>query len=226
MPDDDRFRHHLPALAASALVTLAMTAASSWFGTLGTLAGLGGGCLISGTGTWWTERAIRRSAAIAAAKRRARQRKGRELTAGETAVIEMTYAARTHRPRHAWWKRALGLAAVSAVTALLTLSLLEHIAGKPIADVVRDRPGHGTTLSRWRWTGPAPLGPASGLPPTHLASTTGRLPGTPVTGTAAPQPDATPDPAPDPAAPGTGSSASATAAPETPTPPTDAPSPP
>jgi hypothetical protein len=159
---EDRFRNHLPALAASGLMTIVMSFASSYFGRAGTLIGLGGGCLLSGTGAWWTERALRKSAAIARAKAAARRaRGGRELTAQETMIIEKVHGS---RQRGIGWKRISGLAVAGLLAAVFTVTVLEHAVGKPVSDVVRDRPGHGTTFGRV--TGPAPLGtPAPAVSP-------------------------------------------------------------
>ena len=63
----ETFRSHLPALAAAATGTfIAAVAGSHLFGTAGTKYALIGGSMISGTVSWWGERAIRRAHAIAA----------------------------------------------------------------------------------------------------------------------------------------------------------------
>jgi hypothetical protein len=64
----ETFRSHLPAIAAATLGTVLAAVLGSLMGTAGTIAGMVIGSLASGTISWWAERGIRQSAAVAAAR--------------------------------------------------------------------------------------------------------------------------------------------------------------
>jgi hypothetical protein len=141
--DNERFRDHAPAVAATAIMTIAVTVGTSYLGVAGTLAGLAAGSLISGAGAWWAEKAIRRSAAVTAARARAARAKGRPLSDSETRLIRQVHGSRQYG---IGWGRIAALAAAGLLIALAAVTVTEHLAGKPVADLVTHRGGHGTTL--------------------------------------------------------------------------------
>jgi hypothetical protein len=139
-----RFTAHVPALAASAGGTVLAAVAASYLGPLGTIGGMLAGSILSGSAAWWIERALRRSTDLARAKAKAvRQRGGRPLTEHETQVITAIVHDR-HRHRH--WKPLAGIAAGALIIAAGTITMWEIAAGRPVAAIVQDKPGHGLTL--------------------------------------------------------------------------------
>src|SRR5260370_30988738 len=64
----ETFRSHLPAIAAATTGTMLAAILGSLIGAAGTIAGMAIGSLASGTFSWWAERGIRRSAALATAR--------------------------------------------------------------------------------------------------------------------------------------------------------------
>ena len=91
--DKETFRSHLPALAASVIATTVAAVISSRFLGPGTRYALIGTPFIFGFTSWWAERGIRRSQAIAKAKLEAQKQRGRPLNPEETSMIEAVHKA-------------------------------------------------------------------------------------------------------------------------------------
>ncbi len=166
----DRFRSHFPALAASAVMTVVVATATSYLGVGGTILGMAGGSILSGAGAWWGERALKRSAELAQAKARAARVKGRPLTPAETQLIEAARDRRDRNRGHPGWRLAGALAAAAFVACAATLTIVEQAVGKPVADIVTGRPGHGTTLGGSAAGTAPPPGPAPAYTPTAAPS--------------------------------------------------------
>jgi len=75
----ESFRSHLPAIAAATTGTVLAAVLGSLIGAAGTIAGMVIGSLASGTCSWWAERGIRRSTALAAARGETIRVRGRQL---------------------------------------------------------------------------------------------------------------------------------------------------
>ena len=93
----ETFRSHLPAIVAATTGTVLAAILGSLIGAAGTIAGMVIGSLASGTCSWWAERGIRRSAALAAARAEVIRARGHQLHPGEDAAV--TQARRGH-PGH------------------------------------------------------------------------------------------------------------------------------
>lgn len=131
----ETFRGHLPALAGSIVGTLlAAIVGSHVGGALGTRYALAVGAMISGTASWYGERAIRRGQAVAQAKLKAAKQRGRELTPEETGIIETINKSRfdwRHRGIH---YRTIGLLALTALTVcLITIVSLNALGSRQVA---------------------------------------------------------------------------------------------
>jgi len=182
-PDTKResFRSHLPAIVAATTGTVLAAILGSLIGTAGTIVGMVIGSLASGTCSWWAERGIRRSTALASARAEAIRARGHPLHPGEDAAAtqdipvtrdaDAVPAVGRHsrsRPRPRW----AGLGAVIAaafVGCALAVTLVEGAAGKPLSAMVQGQPGHGTTLGGGAVGKAAPAKPS----PTSSASTAG-----------------------------------------------------
>jgi hypothetical protein len=199
----ETFRSHLPAIVAATVGTVLATILGSLMGTAGTIAGMTLGSLASGTFSWWTERGIRRSTAIAIARAAAIRARGRPLSPEEDAAVTQVLAAADQdraRPLRRWagprrrWAGPAALAAVAFMACAVTVTLLEQAAGKPLSAVVEGKPGHGTTLGGGGTGGADPASPT----PTPSASTTGpaaTAPASPTPGRGSSSPAASPTPA-------------------------------
>ena len=188
----DTFRSHLPAIVAATTGTVLAAILGSLIGAAGTIVGIVIGSLASGTASWWAERGIRRSAALATARAEALRARGYQLHPGEHAAVTQVdavtqdtapvtpAAAGRHspsRPRRRWAGPVAFIVAAFIGGALL-VTLLEGAAGKPLSAVVRGKPGHGTTLVGGT-VGKAPASPSPATSPTPSSSVTGS--GTPST---------------------------------------------
>jgi hypothetical protein len=164
----ESFRSHLPAIAAATAGTVLATVLGSLIGVAGTLVGIVVGSLLSGTISWWAERGLRRSAAVAAARAEAIRARGRPLRPHEdAAVAEAAMAAedaavvgdaeatgdardpaaspaRSRRRRR--WAGPAAFVIAAFIGCAVPLTLLEHAVGKPLAAVVQGVPGNGSTL--------------------------------------------------------------------------------
>src|SRR6266581_2154337 len=89
----ETFRSHLPAIAAATTGTVLAAILGSLIGAAGTIAGMVIGSLASGTCSWWAERGIRRSAALAAARAEALRVRGRPLHSHQDAAVTQPDAA-------------------------------------------------------------------------------------------------------------------------------------
>jgi hypothetical protein len=157
----ESFRSHLPAIAAATAGTVIATILGSLIGVAGTLVGITIGSLLSGTISWWTERGLRRSAAVAAARADAIRTRGRPLHPDEDAAVARAAAAPDDRGRrHRRWAGPVAFIVAAFIGCAVPLTLLEHAAGKPLSAVVQGVPGHGTTLG----------GGVSGVPASHSPS--------------------------------------------------------
>ena len=143
----ETFRSHLPAIAAAAAGTLLAAVLGSLIGAAGTVAGMAIGSLVSGTCSWWAERGIRRSGAVAAARAAGIGARGRPLRPGEDAAVTRAAVARHDRGRrHRRWAGPAALAAAAFIGCAVAVTLVEQDAGKPLSALVQGKPGHGTTL--------------------------------------------------------------------------------
>lgn len=192
----ESFRSHLPAIVAATTGTVLAAILGSLIGAAGTIAGIVIGSLASGTASWWAERGIRRSAALAAARAEVIRARGHQMHPGEDAVVTQAAAVtqdtaavtraevtRTTpgrhslaRPRRRWAGPAAFIAA-AFIGCAIVVTLLEGVAGKPLSAVVQGKPGHGTTFGGGVVGTAAPASPSpspSGSPsPTPSVSATG-----------------------------------------------------
>ena len=113
VPKPETFRSHLPAIAAAAGTVLAVVL-GSLIGAAGTVAGMAIGSVMSGTCSWWAERGIRRSAAIAAARAGAIRARGRPLRSAATARSSRSCSGVSPFPGLAGGGRAPGQAGAAA----------------------------------------------------------------------------------------------------------------
>jgi len=177
----ETFRSHLPAIVAATTGTVLAAILGSLIGAAGTIAGIVIGSLASGTASWWAERGIRRSAALAAtARAEVIRARGHHLHPGEHAVATQAAAitrdtasasSRHARPRpRLRWAGPAAFIIAAFIGGALVVTLVEGAAGKPLSAVVQGKPGHGHTLfgGTVGKTSPSP-GPSS----TPSASTTG-----------------------------------------------------
>ena len=152
----ETFRSHLPAIVAATTGTVLAAILGSLIGAAGTIAGMVIGSLASGTASWWAERGIRRSAALATARAEAIRARGRPLHPDEDAAVTQA-AVITHdaaaadsgpgRPRsRGRWAGPAAFIVAAFIGCALVVTLLEGAAGKPLSAVVQGKPGHGTTL--------------------------------------------------------------------------------
>src|SRR5215475_11221488 len=82
----DTFRSLLTANVAAATGTVLAAILGSLIGAAGTIVGIVIGSLASGTASWWAERGIRRSAALATARAEVIRARGRQLHPGADAA--------------------------------------------------------------------------------------------------------------------------------------------
>jgi len=91
MPSDsaqpETFRSHLPAIVAATGGTVTAAVLGSLLGTAGTIVGMAIGSLTAGTLSWWAERGIRRSAAMAAAQAEAIRSRSHHLQPDDTVTV-------------------------------------------------------------------------------------------------------------------------------------------
>src|SRR5205823_2429867 len=149
----ETFRSHLPAIVAATTGTVLAAVLGSLVGAAGTIAGMVIGSLASGTCSWWAERGIRRSTALAAARADAVRTRGRPLHPHEDAAVTQPDAAaqdiaaitgaapgRHGRPRPG--RRWAGLALVIAAAFIggaVAVTVVEGAAGKPLSAVVQGK---------------------------------------------------------------------------------------
>lgn len=196
-PKPETFRSHLPAIVAATAGTVSAAVLGSLLGTAGTIVGMAIGSLMAGTLSWWAERGIRRSAAMASAQAEAIRSRSRHLQPDDDAVT-VPASPRARRgdlhpgddavavtgSRHARvrtrrrWAGPVAIAAAAFIGCAIPLTLLEHAAGKPLSAIVQGQPGHGTTLGGGAVGKPAPSrAPTPSPGATSPAATTGATPG-------------------------------------------------
>jgi hypothetical protein len=189
----ESFRSHLPAIAAAAAGTVLATVLGSLIGVAGTLVGIVIGSLLSGTISWWAERGLRRSAAVAAARAEAIKARGRPLHPDEDAAVAQAAvvaqaaavaedaedavvaedaqdaaASPSRSRRRRRWAGPAAFVVAAFIGCAVPLTLLEHAVGKPLSAVVQGQPGNGTTL----------LGRVSGARASHSPSPSATTTGT------------------------------------------------
>jgi hypothetical protein len=233
----ETFRSHLPAIVAAATGAVLATVLGSLIGTAGTIAGIVIGSLASGTCSWWAERGLRRSAALATARAEALRARSHHPHAGEDADVptQITASTRTTGPtqtaastqttattrvasgRHGRvrprrrWTRPAAFVAVAFAGCALVVTLVEGAVGKPLSAIVQDKPGHGTTFGGGAVGKAAPARPSPGPSAVPSASTTGAAtPAASTTPSSSPATSATPTATP--------SSTPSASTPATPTP--------
>jgi len=214
----ESFRSHLPAIVAATAGTVTAAVLGSLLGTAGTIVGMAIASLTAGTLSWWAERGIRQSAAMAAARAETIRTRGRHLHADEDAVVTVAATRSPGRHLHAddddaappaaarhargWprrrWAVPVAIAAAGFIGCAIPLTLLEHAAGKPLSAIVQGEPGHGTTLGGGTVSKPAPSRAPSPSPSTTGPATA------PASSTAPGNASSSPAASPTPAATGTG----------------------
>jgi hypothetical protein len=235
----ETFRSHLPAIVAATTGTVLAAILGSLIGTAGTIVGMVIGSLAAGTCSWWAERGIRRSAALATARAETLRAHGYHLRPGDvTTVTQEAVAAQeavaTHETvvahdtaatqdttvvpgggrhgrsrRRSRWAGPAAIIGAAFIGCAVAVTLVEGAAGKPLSAVVQGKPGHGTTLGGGAVSKATPVKPS----PTPSASTAKVATTTPAT-------SATPSAASSSSA---ASTAPATAAPSSSTPASSAP---
>jgi hypothetical protein len=184
----ETFRSHLPAIVAATTGTVLAAVLGSLIGTAGTIVGMVIGSLSSGTCSWWAERGIRRSAALATARAETLRSRGYhmhpgdhyEITAaaagvtraevtqaggtragGTRAEVRATGASRHGRPgRSRRWAGPAAFIVAAFIGCAIVITLMEGAAGKPLSAVVQGKPGHGTTLGGGTVGKAAPASPS------------------------------------------------------------------
>ncbi len=180
---DSTFSSHIPALLGSIAGTIAATIAGSYLGSVGTYTGLAAGALITGTGSWWAERWVRRATALTRAKARAvRERGGRPLTPHETQIITAIVDSK-HRRRFTWQPAAAG-AGVALAVSMALFGGWWAVAGRPVSEIVRPppavtrRPAPADTVTVEVTPTPTPATSSPTLLPSPTASTAASSPAT------------------------------------------------
>jgi len=190
-------------LVASALAAVTATVALSWLGSVGTIAGAAIASVVTVVGNAVYTRSIRHTQDRVLALRQTilpAASGSVPSTASPTAphpdpateLIAMPHATRVQRP---WlWPRLVArygrtrmLVAVTIllfVGILVTVTVVELAAGKPLSDLLRGRPATGTSLFDGGTNGGSPSGHPT---PTGTISNTGSSPAS----TGSPQPSAT-----------------------------------
>src|SRR5215475_1611806 len=129
----ETFRSHLPAIVAATTGTVLAAVLGSLIGAAGTIAGIVIGSLASGTASWWAERGIRRSAALATARAEAIRARGHPLHPGEEAavtqatVVTLDAAAApggNGRPHRRRWAGPAAFIAVAFIGCAIVVTLL------------------------------------------------------------------------------------------------------
>ena len=96
----DTFRSHLPAIVAATTGTVLAAILGSLIGAAGTIVGIVIGSLASGTASWWAERGIRRSAALATARAEALRARAERPFASALGRSSRVHRRRVYRLRH------------------------------------------------------------------------------------------------------------------------------
>jgi hypothetical protein len=143
----ESFRDHLPAVVAAASGAILSAILGSFLGKAGTLIGLAAGSMISGSVTWWVERGIRKSAAIARAKREAIRKKGRPLTTGETALIERVIESQP-RWKGIHWRWIAFFTAAALIFTAASVTTVEALSGKTLFGLLKGNDDKGFTIGR------------------------------------------------------------------------------
>ncbi len=190
----ETFRSHLPAIVAATTGTVLAAILGSLIGTAGTIVGMVIGSLASGTFSWWAERGIRRSTALATAQAEALRARGHHAHVGENADATQTAPTRSAvqhhgraRPRRRWTVPAMFVAIAFAGCALV-ITLVEGAAGKPLSAVVQGKPGYGTTLGGGSVGKTAPASPSPKPSVSVTGGTTAPAASTPSAGTSSSPP--------------------------------------
>lgn len=201
MTDDDTLRKKLPPLriAAQVVSTLFCTAVLSFLGTAGTMTGLALGAVLSSTFPTVLEHTAGQSSKAARARYKRYRARGMSPANAAAAVRASTPARQRLSPK-VYMAAGLGSFLVFGIAVLL-LTGIEGAAGKPIANIVQNKPGHGTSLTGGT-TEPSDA-PSSNPTPTPSATHTVRIATVPAT-TISPSSTATPSVTPATVTPSTG----------------------
>lgn len=200
----ETFRSHLPALAGSLIGTLLSAVIGSHVGgALGTRYALIFGAFISGSASWWAERAIRRSHEITKAKVTAARRRGRELTEHETQLIERAYRSGYEKRSRGIPYRLIAILSLSALAVcFITVYALDVLGARSVANITPEpRPAVTRTVIIEPTTATEPVSQTPtvipDLTPTVVPSAT-MSPSASVTASATPAPfaDSTPTDSP------------------------------
>lgn len=158
-------------VAAQVAGTLMCTTLLSFLGTAGTIAGLATGAALSATLPTVIEHVTVQSAAAARARYRKYRKRGLTPDQAVKAARAETVTMKAYRPWSA--RRAYAVAAIAVLVTFgvsaLALTGIEKVAGKPVADIVRGKAGHGTTLTG---TTPVTSPPAPSYTPSYAPSPT------------------------------------------------------
>jgi len=196
--EDDSLRKKLPPakLAFQVLIAIGTPVLLSWLGVAGTRAGLLAGPLLAAAGPTaldhWT----------AIARRRARSRfddlRKQGMSAAEATSEIQLQDVQSRKQVKAHWKWVVPVALALGVLSFFAVTGMEEAFGKPVADIVRHKAGHGTTVGG---THPATPPPPAYTPPPVPSATP---PAATVTVTTSPSPS--PSLSPSSSSPGLGGS--------------------
>lgn len=188
----ETFRGHLPALAGSLIGTLLSAVIGSHIGgALGTRYALIFGAFVSGSASWWAERAIRRSQTVAQAKIKAAKAKGAPLSVTETQAIEVAQIKAFERKHSGVPYRLIAVLSLTALAGcLITVFALDAFGARSVASIT---PEPVPTVTRFVTPSPSIVTvppaetsiPASATPTIVPASVTPTMSGT---GSATPSP--------------------------------------
>lgn len=199
----ETFRSHLPALAGSLIGTLLSAIVGSHIGgALGTRYALIFGAFISGSASWWAERAIRRSQAVAKARYEAKKRRGgRELTPTETQMIDAAAIQSFERKNRGIHYRTIAIVALSALAIVfLTVFVLDKLGARAVANITPEpRPTITRTVILEPTTATEPVSQTPAVIPDQTPTVVPSVTITPfasVTASATPVPDSTPSSSP------------------------------
>jgi hypothetical protein len=136
----ERFSSHLPTFAASAGAAVIAPLALGYLGIAGTVAGTVAGTALAGMVTWWADRALRRSAALARARTTAVRRRGRPLTDSETQQLTAVVDQNLKRKRYIPWKIISFSSAGALALAAGSVTVAELASGSPVSAIVSRPP--------------------------------------------------------------------------------------
>jgi hypothetical protein len=128
------FKTHVPTLFASSAATVTAAVASSYLGKTGTLVGMAGGSLLSGSAAIVYERWIRRGTLVIQKKPWAEHVKWAERV--KTGVREAGVP----------WRALAGGVGVTLVASVGVVTAVEAVTSKPLSSTVWHKPGSGLSV--------------------------------------------------------------------------------